>query len=519
MLNGNILPLLLSSRNNDKEIFSIAEKFKISENELHQYLGENQIEKFLNREMLLWRLYHSFENLVLEYPNHTNGDLAELLVDIWNEKESVKISKNNAKHFIESISLQLDSRKRAFISLCEHDIESCLIYLRKDSVPFVEWLVRFGILISKKDEDLRELDIIEISKVILGQYFPHVNPKDEMFKCFDQLGFCHKIEGSNRKKFDFKRIKKYKLNNEVESLPFAKGLATLIFNAIENQVEEPFVKYKVVLTNLFHGKGEIEYENITPENPREKIAHIAIDATSKPIDFFGNEDDGASFIDEVTEQFVNAKMIEKEKLNFDIEKIENVYPEHSNEDSAKIDPTILVNEKSNGWFSILNDFDGLHIKIKEIIKDNENAKIKISQLEKENVHLSYQLEEYEKNKKENSYEQLIQFIKLVGGREGNYALHNLYQDSFHPIDNDSLQLQGSLISLFTILGLKGIEPYLGSYQLGEEVNVKKSKIGQLFTVKDAIQSAEEDVDIKIIGYGWTLDGKILVQPIVEEINK
>ncbi|MEO2223029.1 hypothetical protein [Priestia megaterium] len=476
MIKENIFLNVLTSRNSPDHIFKHAEKQGLSREEVEKLLREDKILDFYKRELMLWRMHHLVEEIVLQHPTHSNGDLTEILVLKWNEKENVKITKSDCKQFIESMYLQLDNRKRAFISLCNNDIQSCLVYLRKDSFPMVEWLLRLGLLVGK-----RELDIIDIAKVIVKKHFPHVSEKDEIFDAFRKLNFTMKTE-KKRTKFDFERIKNYKKAFLLNDLSFSRGLSSFILDEIQSYNTEPFIHFKTVLQSFLD--SELRASNT--EKEEEQTLNFQSDKQEINLD---NTEDQNDTISEIFEE-VQGKANLKPAVTMD-----------GNKDMDLLSAVESLKEKAVKHLDLVNSY-----------------KVKIEELEKENLRLSRQVEIYEQSKVETSYEKFTSFIKSLGGREGNFALHELFKESNGDSHQDPLQTQGRLITLFSSMQLMGVEPYLANYQLDEIVTLNKMDIGNKFTVKSMIQSSTEDVQVKIVGYGWTLNGKILVQPIVEQVK-
>ncbi|MCP8970908.1 hypothetical protein [Ectobacillus ponti] len=146
---------------------------------------------------------------------------------------------------------------------------------------------------------------------------------------------------------------------------------------------------------------------------------------------------------------------------------------------------------------------------KQLDKQQEEAG-KMAALEQENERLRYHLTRLEEEREELQYTKLLEVFEYIAGQRSRYLLSELYKGQ------DQVPMARNL---FNSLQMGGIEPFTNTYEVGEEITMKREKVKQLFALQAPLTAGEEYVTIRIMQHGWAMNGRVLIYPLAEEVVK
>lgn len=446
--------LILKNRGWSNDLFIQSDKIGYTEKELKEMLHLFGLSTSKDRETFFWGLEKMLEESILLHPYEQNGDLAEILAKSWNQENQPVIDKTMARLFIDRLSLRLDHRKHAFISLCQSDLEATFRYLNQDILPFAEWYVRFGLMLVD-----REMMLVDLAKVMFPVLFKGVDGKRAIFQAFDRLHF-RESEG----KLCFRGMKQYKRVTGLDRLPFAKGMADLLLSQFEN-TSDPLVDQFCKKISLY--KKSLPSSSVI-EDKVHYTTGLLTAVTAEP---------------EVKKDNIHSSM--KDQLD------------RVRQALNQLEETMILESESSA---------------KQFV-DKE-----IESLRKENERLQWQLDEMQKHQEQLMYRKLIELIQQLAGESSRYVLQELYEESTGRLEIEGLKSKGRLMRMFNALHMSGVEPYTyPQQQIGDVFTMEKEEIAQKYLIKDPIRTDELMVTVRLVGYGWNLHGKPIFLPVVEEM--
>ncbi len=101
-------------------------------------LGNNN-----RRRAFCWEIQSLAERFVIENSSVNNADLNDMIVEDWNQKKKLKISKEAISAFFDRSLIANDKQKHAFNALCAGSLESYKVYANEDPTLFSELLIRY----------------------------------------------------------------------------------------------------------------------------------------------------------------------------------------------------------------------------------------------------------------------------------------------------------------------------------------------------------------------------------------
>jgi hypothetical protein len=114
---------------------------------------------------------------------------------------------------------------------------------------------------------------------------------------------------------------------------------------------------------------------------------------------------------------------------------------------------------------------------------------------------------------------LVQLLSSIGGKDCNYLLSDLYEESEGHLPDSRMISQGRLINLFSALSLIGIEPFTGFRELNTTYQLHKDELIKSYMLDKPIQTQNEQIPFKITRYGWQYNGKVVIPPLATEMKE
>ena len=64
----------------------------------------------------------------------------------------------------------------------------------------------------------------------------------------------------------------------------------------------------------------------------------------------------------------------------------------------------------------------------------------------------------------------------------------------------------------------GLDVYANGHQIGDEFDVARPDLAHDYSVLNEVQTKGDKIRVKLLQYGWTLNGKVIVQPLIQELE-
>lgn len=417
------------------------------------------------RNDFYWRLYALTERVFIEQSDISDDEqLASIVAQEWNKSEKVPhLTSEVCRLFIQRSDLKMSNKRKALESICRGDIESYMSF-QSHSRFFTESLTRYVICQAKF---INEFDLYELIDEITAWFFPE--GQREMAKtAMRNLSFlpAKKVTG---------RLKAYQKYVGAERLVFQAGLTEILIehkgqHKLSNRLES-FISH----LGLAEVTSDEHTSQLLVSTPVVASASLTI-----------QEDSFGVLKGLLTQAQGMITSLEQQQL------------QHIEEVKALAEIRV---EATRQKVSTISEQATLRIAEEEI----ERLK---QALEQEKVK-TQQVEEKARN----------QIIVALGGSRGKYLLSDLLEESQGIKPSNPNVTTNRLINLFTNLNLvMGLEEYSDGRELNEEFTINRNELSKTFEVNAPIQSQEDDITVKIIKYGWKLDNKVVVSPLVAEIT-
>lgn len=142
----------------------------------------------------------------------------------------------------------------------------------------------------------------------------------------------------------------------------------------------------------------------------------------------------------------------------------------------------------------------------------------IQRLEEENKRLVIELEKEKVKAQAAGEESIVNLLNGIAGKSGGYLLSDLLEESRGNLPQERIISTGRLVNLFSMLSLFGIEEYTAGYQLHEQIIIPRDKLAKTFMISGPIRTDAKEIPVRMIRCGWALNDKVMIQPLVEEIQ-
>lgn len=513
----------------EKDFF---EKSSIPADELKSELKEIGLLDFKERSNFFWKLQNELERYACEYAGLDMDELVDIFVKNWNAKEEVKITPSNVLSFYSEIHLKFPNSHKALAYLSEGDLSSYKMFAKNNKI-IVDLFMRFAICNLK-----RMGHIIVLAEELLPRMVSGLS-KSDYFDSLDRLGFLR-----NDRKMIFGKMSVYKSKVGNKGLVFSDGLRAILLEVTtDNEVGDIAVFRKhlqLIKENEQLTVEESDDEEFTVDDLMESYVEEANGAeTLKPektpdaplkvkepvqvVEIEKKSSDNKGTDSEKSEQQEPNKAVTLDKKSVaDGENLE-VQPTEENVDKKEV----VVTSKTE----LEEDLDEILQKVKSTLEkaqkekavesardEDELNRLKIA--EEENARLKAALQ-HEKERVVQTEEKLYtKIFEAIGGKSSNYLLSDLFEETEGKLPDNRNISTGRLVNLFSNLEVSmGLEAHNEGLEVGEEFTVEKDHLIKNFMVDGPVTSSEEKVTVKMMKYGWSINGKVIVQPLVKEAKE
>lgn len=525
----------------DRELFRRASS-NVSEDELREGLKAVGLLEFNDRTNFFWDLQNELEKQLVINSALEMNELVEVAANAWNKKNNIEISPQVALNLYQLIHLKYPNWQKAFKYLCDGDLESYKTFGRNNHKMTVDLFMRFAICnVSRMNA------IIKLADELLPR-FSDIVSKKIYFESLDRLGFL-----TQKKRLNFKKMSVYKGKIGRKNLVFAEGMRSILLENMHEEETEEVYSFKKRL--LAQGKQEVDLEDIEVDDIMEnfvveanepgmpnlqKNQEIKVTKVIEPVQVIVQQ------TEVIEEQSVEQSIEETIKEVTQVETLEQFQGNHKKTavnteiDEEVIEPenvAVVVDHHSvdrdapdhNG---VISDLEELFDKIRTTLEKAKETELKLSNplvdsdshslsllkiAEEENRRLKVALQQEQEKvgyKEEKAYAKILE---AIGGKTSNYLLSDLCEESQGILPNNRKISSGRLVNLFSSLSLAiGLEEHSAGYELGDVFSVEKDTLIKNFMIDGPITSSEETVQVKLLKYGWTINGKVFVQPLVKE---
>ncbi|WP_210367768.1 hypothetical protein [Bacillus sp. REN3] len=524
-INTQILDLVLRKyTKSDKELYSSVEN--ISENEFKEKLKELNLSDYTKRDLFFWELQLVVEKCVFEQGGTDDNErLAEMVVEVWNETHQPKINQSLALSFIYLINLKYPNTRKAFISICDGDFRSYKTFNSSKPRLFNDLLIRFLTCVFVNKQYTHVMPTVEQIMPILFEGTSKADYRESVVR----VGFQHK------KGLNFGKMNAYRKIFNVNNLVYAEGMKSILLGALNDKEESEALN---ALKYRLNSVDEIEEQNKsdedfgvedlmdkhTPEvnkpdslDPKIKVVsanEVVKDSESRVVneEILRSDD-----IEEQTEASLGEPVFAGGVLDMNTKEelpvlVQDLKDEPHNEIvgaledalSAVKSAIVKASELQNTQSSVAQDSGQNQLKVAE--EEIDRLKQALQQ-EKEKVALAEE-------------KAFVKVLNAIGGESSNYLLSDLLEESQGKAPSNPNISAGRLINLFSSLSLAiGLEEHSNNYELGSVFAVQKDELIKNYRIDGPVVSQNDFIQVKLLKYGWTLNGKVVVQPLVTEVKE
>jgi hypothetical protein len=515
----NVLEAVLKKyAKTDKELFTSLEN--ISEDKFVKILEQLNLSSNNKRNAFYWELQVIIEKIVSESSgSEDNERLAETIVENWNKTKEPKISQTIILSFLYTLNLKFPNSRKAFIAVCDGDLQSYKAFNSKPRL-FIDLLVRFLACVNIKQQNTNIFRVLEEVTPLL---FDDVS-KSDYNDSITRLGF------RSKKGLNYGKMNAYKKVMGFENLVYAEGMKSILLEVIDG-VEETetlaILKEKLNASTVKEEQGETEedfqvddlMDKNTPEMHKSEVAEQ--EQTKEPsID--SDVPDKRTDIHTETQNETPAESNAKESVVMSaVGKVPTRKESESQESDHKDDIVSLLENALSSIQSVLTQATQLsevHVKTQQTSQSESNQqKLGIAEEEINRLKLSLQQEkEKVAQVEEKAYTKVLQ---AIGGESSNYLLSDLFEESQGKAPSNPDISAGRLINLFSSLSLAiGLEEHSNHYELGQTFPVQKKELIKNYRIDSPITNQSEEIQVKLLKYGWSINGKVVVQPLVTEVK-
>lgn len=473
---------------------ALCEELKIEESDLNQFLKEQQLERKSDVSNLRWQIHNIIELSVAE--SSDVDDLYQVcmqLLNTWQKKlPHVPINEEIARHLI-LLHFKSHTERRAFVELCEGEIGTYRLYMQNDVTLFARYLVK--------------------SMVCSGAFFKFQHNKSLFFdtatfiieNLFEIKG--HKVISQELDKMNLLYSKKNSETGKQESnLNFGPAQS---YRTIINKSESPYHKgFDAIFGWLL--------ENNETEIHSKKIYQF--------FEYFSEE--GRIAIEQRRKKNIEFKKKKEAKKNEKLQQ-DKLLNSHTDQVASNTDSIfeLFDDEKENKpQFSgnpITPSAHKAQIVVEQPQQENDVALIELKErfnlADEEIQRLERELMLQQQRTKESETAAIIKLFKKLGNSEMNFLLSDLYRFSNDESDMSREIIKGQLMNLFSALSSDiGLVAFGNGHKIGNVFKVQRGELASTYQVLRQIQSTETELTVELIQYGWQLNGKIIVQPLVIE---
>lgn len=503
----------------DKELYTSLEN--VSEDEFKKELEKLNLSDFTQRNLFYWELQTVVEKCVYEHSGLEDSErLAEIIAERWNQAKEPKISSSVAISFLYKLNLKYPNSRKAFVSVCDGDLQSYKTFNSK-SMLFLDLLIRFLTCNTGKQQMFTVLPTVE---EVMPRLFDDYSKSDSM-DTINRLGFQQR-----KGRVNYRKMNAYKRSIGVENLVFAEGIKSMLLEVL-NDVEESetltALKHKLTLVVKKELQDESEDDFKVDELFEDHIAEVNLPTSLEKKKFeTSNREivvsvEETALFEEVTDTYPNEQaalgVITGLSVQDEQEVQEEGEPKPKNEIMSSLEHALAAVQSALDKASQLLNVQSV------VVRGESQLAAKDQQLaiaEEEINRLKLALQQEKKKVAQAEEKVYTKILQAIGGENSNYLLSDLFEESQGKVPSNPNIIVGRLINLFSSLSLAiGLEEHSNGYELGDTFTVHKDELIKNYRIDGPVVSQEDVIQVKLLKYGWTINGKVVVQPLVTEVKE
>ncbi|WP_223702720.1 hypothetical protein [Sutcliffiella deserti] len=483
----------------DKDLLSSIKK--VSEEEILNVLETLNLKEFNQRNIFFWELQAEVEKQI--YENIVIDDserVSEIISESWNQAKGIKVNSSVVLSFLYVLNFKFPNSRKAFASVCDGDLQSYKAF-NNNSRVFIDLLVRYLIC---KCHPKKFASVRTMLEAIMPRFFENWKVAENQ-DSFERLGFAFR---KNKNLMSFPQMGKYKRNMRLDNLVFAEGIKSILLDSLKEEEEtEALIELKRLLetpnsrevkTDDYEVDNLIENNSPNSLTPKELEKNEDItNAVEDKDEFMGYKDSSAETVGiENTAKEIGCEITPRDEILTSLEQA------FGSLQHAITQITLLDNEKKTSVIENMNSTHRLAIAEEEV----NRLQIALNQ-EREKVAQA----------EEKAYRTVLQ---AIGGESSNYLLSDLFEESQGKIPDNPNISSGRLVNLFSSLSLAiGLEEFNGGHNLGELFKIQKDELIKNYRIDGPIESPNKEILVKLLKYGWTMNGIVIVQPLVTQVKE
>lgn len=490
--NERVLDAVLSNyRKSDRELFKNVKD--LTDNQLRMELEKLNLSSPKDRNLFFWQLQvetekHIYENIGIDDSEH----LSEVIAAAWNEKNEIKITQAVSMSFLYTLNLKFPNTRKAFAYVCDGDLASYKAF-SKNSKLFIDLLLRYA-----ASNVSRMMQVNGVAHSLLPRLFEDYK-KSDYLDALNRVGFYHHKKGP----LNFAKMEAYKRMIGNDSLPFAAGMQEILLNVVQ---DSDSMDVQVLKKNIEENEAtntvqtEDEMDGLEPEANEPD--------TLKPQK---GED---------TVQSAEKEQPEHLKMQTEQEEIDESMDSKIKNSSSDADKNPIIVSLEEAVALIHTTIDKVKLLDEEKTEkrtDNTDVESRLKIAEEENDRLKNQLEQEKLKVAEAEDKALTKIFQAIGGESSNFLLSDLFEESQGNVPENQAVSTGRLVNLFSTLSLAiGLEEYAAGHELGDIFEVHKDELIRNYRIDAPITSQSDTINVKLLKYGWMINGSVVVDPLVRE---
>jgi hypothetical protein len=502
----------------ENELFSSLET--MNEDTLKNELERLNLSDFKQRNSFYWELQTVVEGCIAEQGGTDDNErLAEAIVEAWNQKKDPKIDQALALSFLYLTNQKFPNSRKAFVSVCEGDIRSYKAFNNKPKL-FLDLLIRFFICINGRQQ---QHFLFKQVNQVMAFLFDEASKWDYR-ESITRLGF------KGEKGLIFGKINAYKKQIGVENLVYAEGMSAILMDVLSESEESEVLT--LIRENLTSSLGDIQKQRDTEnEFQVDDLLDDHIPGVHTPKFRSAKQEEASIQSVEVEEEAIITEIAEQRSKELAVkqlianEKILNNSMNPSNQTEinstqTEVDNNItaMLEHALESVQTVLNQ--ALEVSKLEVKKPIQAEHNRLQIAEDEIDRLKVMLEKEKERVSLAEEKAYVKILNAIGGENANYLLSDLFEESQGKAPTNPNISAGRLINLFSSLSLAiGLEEHSNGYELGCTFSIHKDQLIKNYRIDGPVLSSDEVITVKILKYGWSINGQVVVQPLVTEIKE
>lgn len=480
--------VLKNSGKKKEDIFSNLESLTM--NDVNDTLKTLNIFEYKARDTFVYRLQTLVERLVYEFEYMNNEDhFLDLIVKEWNSQQTPAITTDVAVSALQSANLQYPNAKKAFVYLSEGQLTDFKMFNDKPKM-FIELLIKFLICItSKKKFSEIQKEVEEVTALIFEK-----TPQWEIKRTVKESGFLFRTRNH------YPIMSTYQNEVDIKELVYAKGMQSILESVLDQR------EHSEVLMQL--------------HNKLEKLRVKEVDSMENTVEQVEREDSSVSNSFEEENTAVNTDSTSEPESP--ISDMVVSFEESVESSSVEQDVLQTLETALQSVQSAIKKMEPLvtNVQSSELKETSPKAEQQLAIAEDEIKRLNTMIESERARSQKIEQEAHKKLLRAIAGEASNYLLSDLFEESQGNAPENPVISSGRLINLFTALSMEiGLEEHTNGREIDEVFYVNKSELITAYHIDASVQSENEQIKVKLLKYGWTLGGVIVIRPLVTEIKE